>query len=68
MAYETDPVTGKCRRGFAVMSRERRVEIARSGGASVPASKRSFSKDRDLATTAGRKGGQAGGRSPIAAE
>ncbi len=53
------------RRGFAAMDPERRREIARKGGASVPSEKRSFAKDRDLAAQAGRKGGEAsrgGGR------
>lgn len=61
--------TGKSRakgpRGFAAMDPERRREIARKGGASVPSEKRSFAKDRDLASEAGRKGGAAsrgGGR------
>lgn len=52
-------------RGFAAMDPERRREVARKGGASVPAAKRSFSKDRDLAATAGAKGGSSsrgGGR------
>ncbi|MDB5417793.1 MAG: hypothetical protein JWP50_1212, partial [Phenylobacterium sp.] len=42
--------TGKprARRGFAAMNPERRREIARKGGASVPGEKRSFAKDRDL--------------------
>jgi hypothetical protein len=47
------------------MNPERRREIARKGGASVPSEKRSFAKDRDLAAAAGRKGGEAsrgGGR------
>ncbi|MET0274817.1 MAG: general stress protein [Phenylobacterium sp.] len=55
----------RARRGFAAMNPERRREIARKGGASVPSEKRSFAKDRDLAATAGRKGGEAsrgGGR------
>lgn len=55
----------RARRGFAAMAPERRLEIARKGGASVPSEKRSFAKDRDLAATAGRKGGEAsrgGGR------
>lgn len=59
----------KQRRGFAAMDPERRREIARKGGASIPADKRSFFKDRDLAATAGRKGGEAsrgGGRKPAA--
>jgi general stress protein YciG len=64
----TTPDTGKprARRGFAAMNPERRREIARKGGASVPGEKRSFAKDRDLAASAGRKGGEAsrgGGRS-----
>src|SRR6185436_6074543 len=59
--------TGKprARRGFAAMNPERRRDIARKGGASVPSEKRSFAKDRDLAAQAGRKGGEAsrgGGR------
>lgn len=48
-------------RGFAAMNPERRREIARKGGASVSPEKRSFSKSRDLATSAGRKGGEASG-------
>ena len=53
------------RRGFAAMDKNRQREIARKGGASVPDEKRSFSQDRDLAASAGRKGGEAshgGGR------
>ena len=38
------------------MDPERRREIARRGGASVPSEKRSFAQDRDLAANAGRKG------------
>ena len=56
------------KRGFAAMDVERRREIARKGGASVPDEKRSFSQDRDLAAAAGRKGGEAshgGGRTRI---
>ena len=52
-------------RGSAAMTPARRREIARKGGASVPSEKRSFAKDRDLAASAGRKGGEAsrgGGR------
>jgi general stress protein YciG len=55
------------RRGFAAMDPERRREIARRGGASVPSEKRSFAQDRGLAADAGRKGGAAsrgGGRRP----
>jgi general stress protein YciG len=47
----------KSKRGFAAMDPERRREIAARGGASVPAEKRSFSKSRDLAASAGRSGG-----------
>ena len=57
------------KRGFAAMDVERRREIARKGGASVPDEKRSFSQDRDLAAAAGRKGGEAshgGGRTRTA--
>lgn len=52
-------------KGFAAMSPERRKEIARKGGASVPGEKRSFAKDRDLAAIAGKLGGsmsKGGGR------
>lgn len=48
----------KARRGFACMTPERRQEIARKGGASVPAEKRSYSQDRELAARAGKLGGQ----------
>ena len=41
------------------MTPERRQEIARMGGASIPSAKRSFSLNRDLAVSAGRAGGQA---------
>jgi uncharacterized protein len=47
----------KSRKGFASMSIEKRREIARLGGRSVPAEKRSFSQSRELASNAGRKGG-----------
>jgi general stress protein YciG len=53
-------------RGFAAMDDQKQREIARKGGASVPDEKRSFSQDRNLASEAGRKGGEAshgGGRS-----
>lgn len=45
-------------RGFAAMDAERRREIARKGGKSVPDEKRSFAQDRTLAAEAGRKGGR----------
>lgn len=55
----TEQVKPKSKRGFASMDPERQREIARKGGASVKAENRSFSKDRQLATAAGRKGGEA---------
>ena len=54
------PDTGENRiskRGFASMTPERRQDIARMGGASVPSEKRSFATNIDLAREAGRKGG-----------
>ncbi len=45
------------KRGFASLSPERVRETASMGGKSIPAEKRSFSVNRDLATKAGRKGG-----------
>lgn len=62
---EKDQQKPKAKRGFAAMSPEKRREIARKGGASVPSEKRSFSQSADLAAKAGRKGGEAshgGGR------
>ncbi len=50
------------RRGFAAMSPDQRRFIASKGGRSVPADRRSFSQDRQLATRAGRKGGQSSPR------
>ena len=47
----------KSKRGFASMDPERRREIARMGGKSVPNDKRSFSQNAALAAEAGRKGG-----------
>ena len=51
--------TGKARRGFAAMSPELQRQIARKGGKSVPDEKRSFSRNRELASRAGSKGGRA---------
>jgi general stress protein YciG len=45
-------------RGFASMDDEKQRDIASKGGQSVPAEKRSFSQDRDLASEAGKKGGE----------
>ncbi len=55
------PEGNKSKRGFASMSPERQREIASKGGKSVPSDKRSFAQNRDLASQAGRKGGQASG-------
>jgi general stress protein YciG len=67
----TEDTQKPSRRGFAAMDPERRREIARRGGASVPSEKRSFAQNRDLAADAGRKGGTAsrgGGRKPAAGQ
>lgn len=45
-------------RGFASMDQDKQRGIASKGGQSVPAEERSFSKDRELAAQAGRKGGE----------
>lgn len=52
----TDP---KPMRGFARLDPQARREIAASGGRAIPADKRSFSTNRQLASEAGRKGGAA---------
>lgn len=52
-----EPPKPKSRRGFASMSPERRIEIARLGGAAHRKEGRAFSVNRDLARAAGRKGG-----------
>jgi general stress protein YciG len=51
----------KSERGFASMDEDKQREIARKGGESVPDEKRSFSQDRELASEAGRKGGEQSG-------
>jgi general stress protein YciG len=57
----------KSRRGFAAMTPEKRHAIAVKGGQSVPADKRSFAVNRELAKSAGSKGGFAsmGGVRPL---
>lgn len=45
-------------RGFAAMSQDKRTAIARRGGLAVTDDKRTFSKNRQLASEAGRKGGE----------
>jgi len=57
----------KSKRGFACLTPERRREIARKGGSMVPADKRSYSQNKELAQASGRKGGsisRGGGRKP----
>ena len=49
----------KSKRGLACLSPERRSEIARMGGKSVPPEKRAFSRNAALAAEAGRIGGSA---------
>jgi general stress protein YciG len=56
---EKNPNMPKSNRGFASMDREKQREIARKGGESVPNEMRAFSQDRELAVSAGKKGGQA---------
>ncbi|MDQ1081382.1 general stress protein [Pseudoroseomonas cervicalis] len=45
-------------RGFASMDENKQRDIASKGGQSVPAEKRPFAQDHELAAEAGRKGGQ----------
>jgi hypothetical protein len=54
---EETPSRASSARGFAAMDAATQREIARKGGKSVPAEKRSFSRDPKLAAAAGRKGG-----------
>jgi len=49
---------GTSNRGFASMDPAKQRAIASKGGQSVPAEKRSFSQNPDLAAKAGRKGGE----------
>lgn len=48
----------KQKRGFAGMDPDKRRAIAAIGGHAVPAAKRQFSQDRELAARAGRVGGK----------
>jgi uncharacterized protein len=50
-------------RGFASMDEGKQRDIASKGGRNVPDNERSFAKDRELASEAGRKGGEARGSS-----
>lgn len=52
---------GSSNRGFASMDEEKQREIASKGGQGVADEERSFSKDRQLASEAGKKGGETRG-------
>ncbi len=58
LPHKEDAVGEKQKRGFAIMTPERRKEISQQGGASVRREKRTFAKNPKLATEAGRKGGK----------
>lgn len=47
----------KALRGFALLTEERRREMAKRGGLAVPPEKRTYSRDKMTAAEAGRKGG-----------
>ncbi len=56
------------KQGFASMDAAKQRAIASKGGSSVPAGKRPFAQNPELAATAGRKGGEAshgGRRAPL---
>ena len=54
----------KSRRGFASMTPERRKEIASMGGKAVNPENRAFTKNRDLARSAGKQGGRTSKKAP----
>jgi general stress protein YciG len=58
MANQGGQQGGSSNRGFAAMDERKQREIASKGGKSVSPEDRSFSQDRELASEAGRKGGQ----------
>lgn len=58
MATEQQRAGGVSSRGFASMDPVKQREIARKGGQSVAPEDRSFSRNRELAAAAGRKGGE----------
>lgn len=47
------------KQGFASMDAAKQRAIASKGGSSVPAEKRPFARNHELAASAGRKGGEA---------
>lgn len=46
----------KAKRGFAAMSPEKQRELSRKGGAALRPEDRPFTRDKKLASEAGRKG------------
>ena len=50
----------KAKRGFAAMTPEMRRALQSKGGRSVPAGKRAYSVDRELASRSGLKAGRGG--------
>lgn len=50
--------TGKARRGFACMDPEKRRELARKGGQSVPKEKRYYTTNKEAASQNGARGGR----------
>ena len=63
MPNQNQKSQNKSERGFASMDEDKQRDIARKGGESMPDDKRSFSQDRELASEAGRKGGESRGGS-----
>jgi len=49
----------KALKGFALLSLEERKVVSSKGGKAMESKNRSFSRSRDLAVAAGRKGGMA---------
>lgn len=59
---DTDAQSGIKRRGFASMSKERRIEVAKNGGRAAHQSGRAHRFSSQEAQDAGRKGGQRTGQ------
>ena len=57
MAFSPNPLARHPTRGFASLTPDERRAIAAKGGRALKPEQRSFSKNRDLASAAGRKGG-----------
>lgn len=54
------PILPRKPSGFSLLTPEQRRELGAKGGASVAPHKRAFSRNRELASSAGAKGGAAG--------